>query len=259
MRKKDTGYVCPVCSAPVSPENRYCPVCGSLLNWQASYEAPPVKNRGTSKGIRIIAIVLAVLIAAGAGVWFAYDQGWISFKSSHSSHYISGSGGSGSSGSGTSSSGYKEETYQKALSLIEEGKYTEAHQTLFEIQGYKDVDDLLKSNYFMVLKEIITENLISDEYCAYDYIYDENERTVTVYIDMYDSFASVIPLDKPESWEELGENMAELGAACIEMAELSGFEGDEAIHILVEFRNYESKKVYMRVRDDRVTYSLYAN
>ncbi|MBO4360126.1 MAG: zinc ribbon domain-containing protein [Eubacteriaceae bacterium] len=259
MRKKDTGYVCPVCSSPVSPENRYCPVCGSLLNWQQNYQssqsAPPRgAGRGTSKGLRIALIVLCVIMVCGLGVYYAYDQGWLPYGSSSSTHHTSGT-----SGTSNPPRDAKEETYQKALALMAEGKYTDAHELLFEIRGYKDVEDLLKSNFFMVLKEIISENLISDEYCYYEYLFDEQERTITVWIDMYDSFANVIPLDKPEDWDELGENMAELGAACIEMAELSGFTGDEAIHILVEFRNYETKKVYLRVRDDRVTYSLFAN
>ena len=78
MRKKDTGYVCPVCSSPVSPENRYCPVCGSLLNWQQNYQSAPAPRgagRGTSKGLRIALIVLCVILVCGLGAYYAYDQG----------------------------------------------------------------------------------------------------------------------------------------------------------------------------------------
>ena len=238
-------------------------------SYQAPQSMPPARRR---RGGSIFLIILVFAIATGGALAYQYSRGGWPFeiKPSHSVP-VSGQTVQVSpdvpddpvdltdTDDAVFDAMSQEEHYQEALRLINEEEYMDALVHLSVIRGYRDTDSLIKQYVFVGLDHILVENFLSNEMAETRSVLDEESREFTQTVRIYDEYAQELVKYKPSDWDALGESMCELCQMEMKLLDLLGFTEENSYHVKITFENYESGKVYIRIRDGVLTYSLYAN
>ena len=179
---KDTWMQCPNCGALFNntEETMFCPECGASL----TTIVPPKKAKSPGKTAKIVLIVLLVLAAVGAGVYFAVIR--------------------------------PGNIYKEAIALANEGEYEDAYNKMKSLGNYKDSSqladeyyDAYKTQVYFEAYGLISKGKYDDAINAFEKINKNNEydsdiskceEKIKDYIISY--IASQKPVLNNQNWHE---------------------------------------------------------